>query len=141
LCPRDRKIDDRPALLNRLNSFEGSENHLSLDTGTERRAKVMAHWPGNENRPRSFDGAGHVFGHRDRDSRNSAFFDLSLNQSDRLMTNWSGRSEQGNVRPLFFIDCAGNALGYRSLEPLRIHVVADEAEEISCEPANDSFSR
>ena len=139
--PRDRKIDDRPALLNRLNSFEGSENHLSLDTGTERRTKVMAHWPGNENRPRSFDGAGHVFGHRDRDSRNSAFFDLSLNQSDRLMTNWSCRSEQRNVRPLFFIDCAGNALGDRSLEPLRIHVVADEAEEISCEPADDSFSR
>lgn len=141
MCPRDGEIDDRPALLNRLNSFEGSENHLSLDTGTERRTKVMAHWPGNENRPRSFDGAGHVFGHRDRDSRNSAFFDLSLNQSDRLMTNWSGRSEQGKVRPLFFIDFAGNALGYRSLEPLRIHVVADEAEEISCEPANESFSR
>ena len=139
--PRDRKIDDRPALLNRLNSFEGSENHLSLDTRTERGTKVMAHWPGNENRPRSFDGAGHVFGHRDRDSRNSAFFDLSLNQSDRLMTNWSSRSEQRNVRPLFFVDCAGNALGYRSLEPLRIHVVADEAEEISCEPADDSFSR
>jgi len=141
LRQRDRKIDNRPALLNRLNSFEGSENHLSLDTRTERGTKVMAHWPGNENRPRSFDGAGHVFGHRDRDSRNSAFFDLSLNQSDRLMTNWSCRSEQRNVRPLFFIDCAGNALGYRSLEPLRIHVVADEAEEISCEPADDSFSR
>ena len=138
--PRNRETDDRPALLNRLDSFEGSENHLSLDIGTERRTKVMAHWPGNENRTRSFDGGGHVFGHRDRDSRNSAFFDLSLNQSDRLMTNWSGRSEQGNVGPLFFIDCAGNALGYRSLEPLRIHVVANEAEEISCEPADDSFS-
>jgi hypothetical protein len=99
------------------------------------------HWPGNENHPRSFDGGSHVFGHRDRNSRNSAFFDLSLNQSDRLMTNWSCRSEQGKVRPLFFIDCAGNALGYRSLEPLRIQVVADEAEEISCEPADDSFSR
>ena len=109
--------------------------------GTEGRTKVMAHWPGNENRARSFDGGGHVFCNRDRDGRNSAFFDLSLNQSDRLMTNWSGRSEQGNVRPLFFIDCAGNALSYRSLEPLRIHVVADEAEEISCESADDSFSR
>jgi hypothetical protein len=128
-------------LLNRLDSFEGSENDLSLDMRTERRTKVMAHWPGNENRARNFDGRGHVFGDRDRDGRNSAFFDLSLNQSDRLMTNWSGRSEQGNVRPLFFIDCAGNALGYRSLEPLRIHVVADEAEEISCEPADDSFNR
>jgi hypothetical protein len=42
LCPRDGEIDDRPALVNRLNSFEGSENHLSLDTGTERRTKVMA---------------------------------------------------------------------------------------------------
>ena len=141
MCPRDGEIDDRPALLNRLNSFEGSENHLSLDTVTERRTKVMAHWPGNENRARSFDGGGHVFGDRDRGGRNSAFFDLSLNQSDRLMTNWSGRSEQGNVGPLFFIDCAGNALGYRSLEPLRIHVVTDKAEELSCEPANDSFSR
>jgi hypothetical protein len=141
LRPRDREIDDRPALLNRLDSFEGSENHLSLDMGTERRTKVMAHWPGNENRARSFDGGSHVFGDRDRDGRNSAFLDLSLNQSDRLMTNWSGRSEQGNVRPLFFIDCAGNALGDRSLEPLRIHVVTDKAEELSCEPANDSFSR
>jgi hypothetical protein len=140
LRPRDREIDDRPALLNRLDSFEGSENHLSLDMGTERRTKVMAHWPGNENRARSFDGGGHVFSNRDRDGRNSAFFDLSLNQSDRLMTNWSGRSEQGNVRPLFFIDCAGNAFSYRSLEPLRIHVIADEAEEISCESADDSFN-
>ena len=139
--PRDWEIDDRPALLNGLDSFEGSENHLSLDMGTERRAKVMAHWPGNENRARSFDGGGHVFGDRGRDGRNSAFFDLSLNQSDRLMTDWSGRSEQGNVRPIFFIDCAGNALGYRSLEPLRIHVVTDEAKEISCEPADDAFSR
>ena len=139
--PRNRETDDRPALLNRLDSFEGSENHLSLDIGTERRTEVMAHWPGNENRTRSFDGGGHIFGDCDRNGRNSAFFDLSLNQSDRLMTNWSGRSEQGNVGPLFFIDCAGNALGYRSLEPLRIHVVANEAEEISCEPADDSFSR
>jgi hypothetical protein len=128
-------------LLNRLESFEGSENHLSLDMGAERRTKVMAHWPGNENRARSFDGGGHVFGDRDRDGRNSSFFDLSLNQSDRLMTNGSGRSEQGNVRPLFFIDGAGNALSYRSLEPLRIHVVADEAKEISCESADNSFSR
>jgi hypothetical protein len=141
LRPGDREIDDRPTLLNRLDSFEGSENHLSLDMRTERRTKVMAHWPGNENRARNFDGRGHVFGDRDRDGWNSAFFDLSLNQSDRLMTNWSGRSQQGKVRPLFFIDCAGNALGYGSLEPLRIHVVADEAEEISCEPADDSFSR
>jgi hypothetical protein len=141
LRPRDGEIDDCPALLNRPDSFEGSENHPSLDVGTERRTKVMAHWPGNENRARSFDGGGHVFGDRDRDGRNSAFFDLSLNQSDRLMTDWSGRSEQGNVRPLIFIDCAGNALSYRSLEPLRIHVVADEAKEISCEPADHSFSR
>jgi len=141
LRPRDREIDDRSALLNRLDSFEGSQNHLSLDVGTERRTKVMAHWPGNENRAWSFDGGGDVFGDRDGHGRNSAFFDLSLNQSDRLMTNWSCRSEQRNVRPLFFIDCAGNALSYRSLEPLRIHVVTDEAEEISCEPANDSFSR
>jgi hypothetical protein len=108
---------------------------------TERRTKVMTHRPGNENRARSFDGGGHVFGDRDRDGRNSTFFNLSLNQSDRLMTNWSGWSEQGNVRPLFFIDGAGNALGYCSLEPLRIHVVTDEAKEISCEPADDSFSR
>jgi hypothetical protein len=141
LRPRDREIDDRPALLNRLDSFEGSENHLSLDMGTERRTKVMAHWPGNENRARSFDGGGHVFGDRDRDGRNSAFFDLSLNQSDRLMTNWSRRSQQGDVRPFLFIDRAGNALRYGSLEPLRIHVVADEAEEISCEPADDPFRR
>ena len=139
--PRDQEIDDHPALLNCLDSFERSENHLSLDLGAERRTKVMAHWPGNENRARSFDGGGHVFGDRDRDGRNSTFFDLSLNQSDRLMTNWSGRSEQGNVRPLFFIDCAGNALSYCSLEPLWIHVVADEAEEMSCESADDSFSR
>jgi hypothetical protein len=124
-----------------MDGFERSKNHLSLDIGTERRTKVMAHWPGNENRARSFDGGGHVFGDRDRDGGNSAFLDLSLNQSDRLMTDWSGRSEQGNVRPLFFIDCAGNALSHRSLEPLRIHVVADEAKEISCEPADDAFSR
>jgi hypothetical protein len=123
-----------------MDGFKSSENHASLNVSMERRTKVMAHWPGNENRARSFDGGGHVFGDRDRDGRNSAFFDLSLNQSDRLMTNWSGRSEQGNVRPLFFIDCAGNALSYRCLEPLRIHVVADEAKEISCEPADDSFS-
>jgi hypothetical protein len=82
LCPRDREIDDRPALLNRLDSFEGTENHLSLDMSAERRTKVMAHWPGNENCARSFDGGGHVFGDRDRYGRNSAFFNLSLNQSD-----------------------------------------------------------
>jgi hypothetical protein len=69
-------------LLNRLDSFEGSENHLSLDMGTERRTKVMAHWPGNENSAWNFDGGGYVFGDRDRDGRNSAFFDVSLNQSD-----------------------------------------------------------
>jgi hypothetical protein len=127
-------------LLNRLDSFEGSENHLSLDIGTERRTKVVAHWPGNENRARNFDSGGHVFSNRDRDGRNSVFFDLSLNQSDRLMTNWSGRSEQDNVRPLFLIGCAGNALSHRSLEPLRIHVVTDEAEEISRKSADDPFS-
>jgi hypothetical protein len=104
LRPRDQEIDDRPALLNRLDSFEGSENYLSLDVATERRTKVMTHWPGNENRTRSFDGGGHVFGYRDRDGRNSAFFNLSLNQSDRLMTYWSGRSQKGNVRPFFFVD-------------------------------------
>ena len=124
-----------------MDGFKSSENHASLNVSMEGRTKVMAHWPGNENRTRSFDGGGHIFGDCDRDGWNSAFFDLSLNQSDRLMTNWSRRSEQRNVRPLFFIDCAGNVLGHRSLEPLRIHVVPDEAEEISCEPANDSFSR
>jgi hypothetical protein len=65
LRPGDRQVDDRTALLNRLDSFEGSENHLSLDMGTERRTKVMTHWPGNENRARSFDGGRHVFGDRD----------------------------------------------------------------------------
>jgi hypothetical protein len=65
LRPRDREIDDRPALLNPLDSFEGSKNHLSLDMSTEGRTKVMAHRPGNENRARSFDGGGHVFGDRD----------------------------------------------------------------------------
>jgi hypothetical protein len=123
-----------------MDGFKSSENHASLNVSMERRAKVMAHWPGDEKRARSFDGGSNILGDRDRDSRNSAAFDLSLNQSDRLMTNWSGRSKQGNIRPLFLTDCARNVLSYRSLEPLRIHVVADEANKIPCEPADDSFS-
>lgn len=106
----------------------------------ERRAKVMAHRPRDENRTRNFDGCGYILSDCDRDRWNSPFLDLSLNQSDRLMANGSGRSEQDNVCSFFLIDCAGDTLSYRSLEALGVHVVADEAEEVPCESADHSFS-
>jgi hypothetical protein len=139
LRPRNRKINDRSGLLNRQDGFESSENDASLNFGMEGHAKMMTHWPRDENGSRSFDRSSNVFGDCDRDCGNSALFDLPLNQSDRLMTNWSGGSEQGEVGPLFLMDCTGDAFGNRCLEPLRIHVVADETEEIRREPANHSF--
>jgi hypothetical protein len=65
LRPGDGELNDGSALLNRLDGFEGSENHASLDLGIERRANVMAHGPRDENRTRNFDGCGHILSDRD----------------------------------------------------------------------------
>jgi len=116
-----RRYGNNP--IHRPDGFESSQNDAPLNLVMEGLAKVVSHWPRDENGARSSDGGSNILGDCDRDCGNSVLFNLPLNQSDRLMTNGSGRREQGKVGSLFLIDCAGNALGDRSLEPLKIEVL------------------
>ena len=139
LCPGNRETDNRPALLNRLDNFQCSQNYSSLDLDVKRCSEVMSHRPRDKDRAWNFDGDGHIFGDCDRDGRNTKCFNLPLNQSDRLMADRSSRCKKSKVCSFFLADCTSNAFGYRSLELLRVHVVADKAEEISCEPTDHPF--
>ena len=107
----------------------------------EGRAEVMSHWPRDKDCPRNFDRCAHILRDRDGHSRNSTLLDLSLNQSHGLMANGSGRCEQRDVCPLFLIDGSGDVFSNGGFELLRIHVVADKAEEVSGKTTDDLFTR
>jgi hypothetical protein len=81
-------------------------------------AKVMSRGPRQKNGAGRLNLFGNVLGDGDRHGWDASGFDGALDQSDGLMADRSSRSEQRDV------------VSNRTLEPLRIHVVADEAEEV-----------
>ncbi len=93
-------------------------------------SEVMAHRPRNKKRSWHFDHLTYVFGHGDGNCWNPFDLDGALNQSHGLVANGSSWSQQSNIGVLLFGNSAGNVGGHSALEPLRIHVIADEAEEI-----------
>ena len=100
---------------------------------------MMPHGPRQEQCSGDLDRLGHVAGNGDRHGRNAALFNCSLNQSDGLMTNRSSRSQQSAIGVFLLNDGVRNIRGDRSLKPLGIHVVADEAEEIAGQSAQHAF--
>ncbi len=103
-------------------------------------AKVMAHHERHENRPRRLGLLGDVTGRGDRYSRNTAPLNSALHERDRLMSYWSSRAEErrvgtirdNRIRDLF---CQG------PFQSLRVHVVADEGDEMRRQAANHAFRR
>ncbi len=96
----------------------------------KRDAEVMSHGPGNKKCPRHFDHLGYVFGYGDRNCWNPSLLNCALNQPDGLVANRSSRGQQSNIRRLF-ADGSCNIGSHGLFEPLGIHAIADETEEIS----------
>ncbi len=91
----------------------------------KRNPEMVAHHEWNEDRTRRLEVFGHVQGHRDRNRRDFSAFDGALNQRDALMADRSGRGQQHHVGMLL-LDGGGDVLRERALEPVRVHVVANE---------------
>jgi hypothetical protein len=105
----------------------------------KRHAKVMAHGPRQENRAGRFDFFRHIPSDSHRDCRYAASFNFALDQSDGLMADRSSGGKQGGVGSLFHCHGFGDILGDRAFKFLRVHAVADEAEEIRGEPTQHAL--
>jgi hypothetical protein len=96
----------------------------------KRDAEVMSHGPRDKKSPGNLNHLAYVLGHGDGDRWNPSELNGALNQSDRLVANRSSGGQQCKICLLVFADGTGNIGSNRPLEPLRVHVVADETEEI-----------
>jgi len=91
---------------------------------------MVPHGPRQENGAGCFDLCGHIPGDGNGDGRYAPGFNRTLDQSDGLMTDRSSGDQQGDVGSLLDRHGLGNIMGNGALEFFRIHVVADETEEI-----------
>lgn len=91
---------------------------------------MVSHGPGDKNCAWHLDSFAYVAGHGNGDGWNSPGLNRTLNQSDGLMADGSGRRQQSNIGVLFLSNSTRNISRYCSLETFRVHVVADKAEEI-----------
>ena len=132
-------VVNRAGLLCRLQKMKRLQQHATLKAAMKRDAEVMPHWPRQENRTRSLDLFRHVAGDGNRDGRDTASLDRALDQSDGLMADRSSGGEQCSVSPFLLNDGLGDIVGYRAFKLLRVHVVADEAEEIAAQSAQHAF--
>ena len=110
------------------------QQYTALKVAVKWGAKVMPHRPRQENGARRLDLFRHIPGDGNRDGRDAASFDRALDQSDGLMADRSSGSEQCSVSPFLLNDGLGDIVGYRAFKLLRVHVVADEAEEMAVNP-------
>lgn len=139
VSPADHQIADRAGLVLVLENVEHLDQDAPLNVAVKRRAEMVSHRPRNEDRAWQLQDLRGIAGDRHGYGGNASFFDCSLNQSDRLMADRSGRGEQRDVCPLLLGDCSRDVFHHRCLETFRIHVVADEAEEVRRQLANDSL--
>lgn len=139
ISPADLQVANRAGLTLGLENVEHLEQDAALDVAVKRGAEMVSHRPWNEDCAWQLQDLRGISSDRHGDGRDSSLFDCSLNQSDRLMTDWSGRGEQRNVCPLLFGDCSCNVFHHGGVETLRVHVVADEAEEVRRQLADDSL--
>lgn len=93
VAPTDFQIADCSRRVLFYQHVEHLEQHAALEFPVKRYAEVMPHGPGNEDGPRYFEKLGHVSRNGDGHRRNPSLFDCTLNQSDRLMADRSGRDE------------------------------------------------
>jgi hypothetical protein len=106
----------------------------------KRGAEMMSHGPGEKKGAGHFDHLAYVPGHGDGDGWNSSNLNRALNQSDGLMADRSSRGQQRNIGA-FVDDRVCNVGRHGLFKSLRVHVIADEAEEIRGQAANRSFRR
>lgn len=119
---------------------QSSGDDQSLCADMERDPEVVTHPERYEDRAGRFDPLGHVARHGDGHRGDATAFDCALNQSDRLVADGSSRAEQSDVG-LLVDHRLREVLSERVLQQLRVHVVADEGEEVSCQLANDPLAR
>lgn len=103
-------------------------------------AKVVSHHEWQEYGTRRLGMFRNVAGDAGRDRGYSSSFQGALHERDRLMTDGSGRRGKRDVGS-FFRNRVCNVLGERPLEPLGVHVVADERVEILCQATDYTFGR
>ena len=97
----------------------------------KRRAEMMAHRPRNEHGPWRAHRLGYVTRNSDRNRRHTLGFDLALDQSHGLMTDGSSRTQQRGIGVFRRNHLVRDILRDRRFKSARIHVVTNEAEEIS----------
>lgn len=139
VSPLDRQGHDCAAVFNRLHQMKRLHNHLALQHGMKRDTEMMSHGPGKKKSPGHFDHLTYVSGHGDRNRWSPSELNCTLNQSYGLMANRSSRSEYSNIGLFVLANSAGNIRGDCLFEPFRIHVIADEAEEMPGQTADCTF--
>lgn len=102
---------------------------MPLQFSMERHSKMVAHHERHKESPGRFHPLGDIEGDRDRNCRDTALFDSALNQRDGLMSYWSRGGQQGNIGVLA-LNRLGDIFRKCLLQFFRIHVVANEGEEI-----------
>lgn len=127
--------------MRRLQQIESFQQHTLLQIAVKRDSKVMAHGPRQKNSTRCFDLFRHISSDGNRDRGYTSRLNRTLDQSDGLMADRSSGDQQGDIGFLFHPNRVGDPVCDRALEPLRIHVVTDEAEEILGQGAEHTLRR
>lgn len=118
--------------------IETLQEDAPLERLMEGDAEMVPHHEREEDRSRRTGVLGHVPRHGGGDGGDASTFDGALDQRDALMADGSGRRGECDVGP-FRRHCRRDVLRERPLQPLRVHVVADERVEVVREPTDHPF--
>jgi len=138
--PRHRQVVDVSAPLHGLRPVEGRQDDAPLQLAMEGDPEMVTHHEGHEDRAWRPGMFRDVAGHRDRHRGDTPSFYGALHERDGLMSERSGRRQEGDVRPLGDHRLR-DVLGQRPLQALRIHIVADEGDEVGREATDHALCR
>ena len=96
--PTKRTVDNGPWFLYRFKKFQTFQHDSLLLGLAERLAQRMTRGRSQMIGSRRFDRSADFPTDTKTDSGNPPAFDFSLDQTDRLVTEASGRNEEGNIR-------------------------------------------
>ncbi len=131
---------DIAALLSGREPIEGSEDDVSLEIAVKGHAKMMAHHERDEHGPGWLCVLRDVTRYADGYRWNSSSLNSALHERDRLMSYWSSRAQQYGLGTISD-DGIGNLFRQGPLQPLRIHVVANEREQVRRQPTDQVVGR
>jgi hypothetical protein len=115
--------------------IECLEDDPPLQLTVERDAEVVPHHEGDEDGARRLTMLRHVERYGDGYGGDASSLDGALHERDGLMSYRSSGREQRDIS-VGARDGFRYVLGQGALQPLRVHVVADEGEEVRRQPPN-----